>query len=139
MCFLHARTRSLITGDHITGGAGTVIIDPPDGDMAAYIASLERLLAEPVDTLFPGHGSPQGGAFRRIRELIAHRLKRESKVLAALAREPQTVTQLVERVYDDTPRELWGYAARSLLAHLVKLEAEGRAARAGDAWRRAEG
>ena len=139
MCFLHTRTRSLLTGDHIPGGAGTVIVDPPEGDMAAYIASLERLLAEPVETLFPGHGSPQGGAFRRIRFLIAHRLKREAKVLAALTGEPQSLAALVARAYDDTPRELWGYASRSLLGHLVKLEAEGRAAREGDRWRRAEG
>ena len=65
LCFLHPRTRSLLTGDHIPGGAGTVIVDPPEGDMRAYVASLERLLGEPVESLFPGHGSPQGGAMRR--------------------------------------------------------------------------
>lgn len=135
LCFLHPRTRSLFTGDHIPGGAGTVIIDPPEGDMAAYIASLERLMSEPVETLFPGHGAPQGAAHRRIQGLIDHRRARESKVLAALGAEPRSLAELVERAYDDTPRELWGYAERSLLAHLVKLEAEGRAAREGDRWR----
>ncbi|HEY2954095.1 MAG TPA: MBL fold metallo-hydrolase [Candidatus Eisenbacteria bacterium] len=135
LCFLHPRTRSLFTGDHIPGGTGTVIVDPPEGDMKAYVASLERLLVEPVETLFPGHGSPQGGAMRRIRWLIAHRLEREAKVVAALGREPAPLATLVERAYADTPRELWDYAERSLLAHLLKLEAEGRAAREGERWR----
>lgn len=135
LCFLNERTRSLFTGDHILGGAGTAIIDPPEGDMAAHLASLERLLAEPVETLFPGHGSPQGAAVRRIRALIAHRRGREAKVLAALEREPLALTALVERVYADTPRDLWSLAGRSLLAHLLKLEAEGRARREGDRWR----
>jgi glyoxylase-like metal-dependent hydrolase (beta-lactamase superfamily II) len=116
-----------------------VIVDPPDGDMGAYVASLERLLREPVETLFPGHGSPQGGAMRRIRWLIAHRLEREAKVLAALTDDAVPLGALVERAYADTPRELWRYAERSLLAHLLKLEAEGRATRDGERWRRTGG
>ena len=138
LCFLHERTRSLFTGDHITGGPGTVIIDPPEGDMRAYMVSLERLLSEPVEALFPGHGSPQGGALRRIRWLIDHRLVREAEVLAALTRQPEPLSRLVERAYADTPRELWRYAERSLLAHLLKLEAEARAVREGERWRRAD-
>lgn len=139
LCFLHPRTRSLFSGDHITGGRGTVIVDPPDGDMRDYVASLERLLAEPIETIFPGHGSPQGGAMRRIRWLIHHRLEREAKVLAALDAEPRAIAALVERAYADTPRELWPYAERSLLAHLIKLEPEGKAAREGDRWRTVRG
>jgi glyoxylase-like metal-dependent hydrolase (beta-lactamase superfamily II)/8-oxo-dGTP pyrophosphatase MutT (NUDIX family) len=135
LCFLHPRTRSLFTGDTIPGGRGTVIIDPPEGDMAAYLHSLERLLEEPVETLFPGHGSPQGAGKRRIRGLIEHRLGRERKVLGSLTPEPQPLDGLVPRAYDDTPREMWGYAERSLLAHLLKLEAEGRAAQAEGRWR----
>jgi glyoxylase-like metal-dependent hydrolase (beta-lactamase superfamily II)/8-oxo-dGTP pyrophosphatase MutT (NUDIX family) len=138
LCFLHERTRSLFTGDHITGGTGTVIIDPPEGDMAAYIASLERLLREPIETLFPGHGSPQGAASRRIRWLIDHRREREAKVRAALGHEPLPLADLVERAYQDTPRELWRYAERSLLAHLIKLEAEGGTVREGERWRKSE-
>ena len=121
--------------DLATGGRGTAILDPPDGDVAAYLASLERLLAEPVETLFPAHGTPHGAARHRIRWLIEHRLRREAQVLAALREEPQEPAALVETVYRDTPAELWGYAERTLLAHLVKLEAEGRAARVDDAWR----
>jgi glyoxylase-like metal-dependent hydrolase (beta-lactamase superfamily II)/8-oxo-dGTP pyrophosphatase MutT (NUDIX family) len=135
LCFLHPRTRSLFCGDLIPGGRGTVIIDPPEGDMAAYLASLERLLAEPVETLFPSHGAPQGAAMRRIRWLLEHRHKRESLALGALTAAPQEMPALLESVYHDTARELWAYAERSLLAHLLKLEAEGRAAREGDRWR----
>ena len=135
LCFLHPRTRSLLTGDHITGGQGTVIIDPPEGDMAAYVASLERLLGEPVETLFPGHGSPQGAASLRIRGLIEHRRRREAQVLAALKVTPRDLRALVSRAYADTPHELWPYAQRSLLAHLLKLESEGRAGRDGELWR----
>ena len=138
LCFLHARTRSLFCGDLVPCGRGTVIIDPPEGDMAAYLASLGRLLEEPVETLFPAHGAPQGAGLRRIRWVIEHRLKRESQVLAALSELPQQLPALVERAYRDTPSELWGYAERSLLAHLLKLEAEGHAAREGDRWRRAQ-
>jgi endoribonuclease LACTB2 len=134
LCLFHEPTGSLFTGDHIVGGGGTVIIDPPEGDMAAYLASLERLLLEPVRAMYPGHGSPQGGVLRRIQSLIAHRLERERKVLEALDREPRPLPALVERAYAETPRELWVYAERSLLAHLIKLEAEGRARRHGEAW-----
>ena len=138
LCFLHERTRSLFSGDHIPGGKGTVIIDPPEGDMRAYIASLWRLLALPIDTLFPAHGSPQGAAERRIRGLIEHRLEREAKVSAALDFEPRTLRELVERAYADTPRELWGYAERSLLAHLMALKEDGRAEVEGERWRTGE-
>lgn len=135
LCVLHPRTRSLFTGDHIPGGQGTVIIDPPEGDMTAYLASLERLLEEPVDWLFPAHGSPQGGAKRRIRALIEHRLGRERKVLAVLGADPQTLVQLLPEAYGDVKPELWPYAERSLMAHLLKLEGEGRAVREGERWR----
>ena len=137
LCFLHPRTRSLFCGDHIPGGTGTVIIDPPDGNMAAYVRSLGRLLDEPIETLFPGHGSPQGAARRRIEWLISHRLKREALVLAALAEDPEPLDALVQRAYRETPPDLWTYAQRSLLAHLEKLEAEGRAVRSGERWARA--
>lgn len=137
LCLFHPRTGALLTGDHIPGGSGTVIVDPPEGDMAAYVASLEKLLPLGVRTLFPAHGSPQGGAARRIRGLIAHRLERENRVVAALAGEPLALGELVPIAYADTRPELWLYAERSLLAHLLKLEGEGRARREGERWRRA--
>ncbi|MFM7230579.1 MAG: MBL fold metallo-hydrolase [bacterium] len=132
------RRRALVCGDLLPGGPGSVVIDPPDGDLRQYLASLERCAALGPEMLFPAHGSPSGAAVRRIRALIAHRMEREGKVVAALdavAGEARTLGELLPVVYADTKPELWGWAERSLLAHLEKLEGEGRAARAGDGWR----
>ncbi|HYM79975.1 MAG TPA: MBL fold metallo-hydrolase [Candidatus Limnocylindria bacterium] len=134
LCFYHGRTRSLFTGDHVVGGGGTVVIDPPEGDMADYVRSLERVIEMPVEVMFPGHGPPQGAAKRSFRWLLKHRQGREAQVLAALDAEPHTLAALVERAYQDTAKELWPYAERSLLAHLLKLEGEGRARREGEGW-----
>lgn len=139
ICLWRPASRALFCGDLVPGGPGSVIIDPPDGDMGQYLSSLERLAALRPETLFPAHGSPQGAAVRRIRKLIEHRRGREARVLAALGPEPCPLADLLTEAYDDTPRELWGLAERSLLAHLLLLEREGRAARAGDRWRRAGG
>lgn len=133
----HPRTRALFCGDLVPGGPGSVIVDPPEGDMRDYVASLERLATLEPRTLFPAHGSPQGAAVRRIRALIAHRREREAKVLAALGDAPAEPVALLERAYADTPRELWSLAERSLLAHLLALEHDGRAVRDGERWRRA--
>lgn len=136
LCFLHESSGALFCGDHVAG-SGTVVIDPPEGDMGAYLESLDRLIALDPTLLFPAHGSPQGAAVRRLRALVAHRLEREAKVLAALGGEPRTAAELVPLVYADVKPDLWSWAERSLLAHLLKLEADGKAARTGEAWRRA--
>ncbi|MCC6348803.1 MAG: MBL fold metallo-hydrolase [Candidatus Eisenbacteria bacterium] len=128
-------SRALFCGDLVPGGPGSVIIDPPDGDMGQYLASLERLAALNPGTLFPAHGSPQGAAVRRIRQLIEHRRGREAKVRAALRPAPRAIAELLPEAYADTPPDLWPLAERSLLAHLQLLEREGRAAREGDLWR----
>ncbi len=134
LCFLLEEERILFTGDHIIQGS-TVVIDPPDGDMAAYIRSLEYLLGEPLAYLAPGHGTLMPEPHVAIQGLIRHRLRREAKVLASLAREhPADLPTLVKRVYNDVPSELHPLATRSLLAHLIKLEAESRAVRIADSW-----
>ena len=133
LCFLLEEERMLFTGDHIIQGS-TVVIDPPDGDMAAYIASLQSVLREPLDCLAPGHGTLIPDPHAAIQALIQHRLRREAKVLAALPAEPTALPALVPRVYDDVSPQLHTLAERSLLAHLLKLEAEGRARRSGDDW-----
>jgi len=131
LCYLLEETRMLFTGDHVMQGS-TVVINPPDGDMRAYLASLEALLAEDIAILAPGHGYLVGDPHREIRRLIAHRLGREAKVAAALGgRAGQRVEDLVPAVYDDVPARLHAVAARSLAAHLDKLVAEGRAIESG--------
>jgi glyoxylase-like metal-dependent hydrolase (beta-lactamase superfamily II) len=134
LCYLHEGTRWLFTGDHIIDGS-TVVIDPPDGDMAAYLRSLERLKALSPAVLAPGHGHPIREPGVAIDRLIAHRLEREAKVVRCLAEHPGTTPAvLVRHVYDDVDVSLHPIAERSLLAHLLKLAAEGRAERRGDAF-----
>jgi glyoxylase-like metal-dependent hydrolase (beta-lactamase superfamily II)/8-oxo-dGTP pyrophosphatase MutT (NUDIX family) len=127
LCYRLEQTGMLFTGDHVMQGS-TVVINPPDGDMRAYLASLQALLAEEIAILAPGHGYLIGAPHKEVRRLIAHRLAREAKVAAALARRPgATLEELVPEVYDDVNPGLHAVAARSLLAHLEKLVAEGRA------------
>ena len=100
----------------------------PDGDMRAYLASLERLLGEDIAIFAPGHGYLIGEPRQEIRRLLQHRMKREAKVLAALrALGEASVEELVPLAYDDVSARLHGWAARSLTAHLQKLVADGAA------------
>jgi ribonuclease/clavin/mitogillin len=122
---------AIMAGDMVAG-VGTILIDPSEGDMALYLASLERLLARPQMTLLPAHGPVIADGHRKLREYLAHRKLRESKVAAALRDEPRSLAELVAEAYDDTPRALWMLAERSLLAHLVKLARERRAVDVGD-------
>ncbi len=125
LCYLLEQTRMLFTGDHVMQGS-TVVINPPDGDMRAYLASLERLLGEDLAIIAPGHGYLIGAPHKEIRRLIAHRLNRERKVVAALERlEHPSVEEMLPLVYDDVPERVHRVAARSLTAHLDKLVAEG--------------
>jgi glyoxylase-like metal-dependent hydrolase (beta-lactamase superfamily II)/8-oxo-dGTP pyrophosphatase MutT (NUDIX family) len=127
LCYLLEDTRMLFTGDHVMQGS-TVVINPPDGDMRAYLDSLELLPGEDVRILAPGHGYLIGEPHREVRRLIRHRLAREQKVLGALDRvHAQTAEDLLLKVYDDVPQRLHRVALRSLAAHLDKLAAEGRA------------
>ena len=146
LCYLLEEEKLLFTGDHLMQGS-TVVINPPDGDMAVYLASLRRLLDEDLDWLAPGHGFLIDEPHAVVRKTIAHRLGREAKVLAALqalaAAAPVAEADLLASVYADTPQALHAMALRSLRAHLQKLQAEGRAslhaAGSGPAWQLAAG
>jgi glyoxylase-like metal-dependent hydrolase (beta-lactamase superfamily II)/8-oxo-dGTP pyrophosphatase MutT (NUDIX family) len=134
LCYLLENTRMLFTGDHVMQGS-TVVINPPDGDMRAYLASLELLLGEDILILAPGHGYLIGEPHREARRLIRHRLAREQKLVWALERmRAPTLQELVVEVYDDVSPRLHGVALRSLAAHLEKLAAEGRARAAEGHW-----
>ncbi len=127
LCYLLEETRMLFTGDHVMQGS-TVVINPPDGDMRAYLASLGGLLSEDLAVLAPGHGYLIGAPHHEVRRLIAHRQAREAKVEEALSRAREaTIEDLLPLVYDDVPAKVHPVAARSLRAHLDKLVAEGRA------------
>jgi glyoxylase-like metal-dependent hydrolase (beta-lactamase superfamily II) len=124
LCWYLEEERLLFTGDHIMQGS-TVVISPPDGDMSAYLASLEALLSLDIEAMAPGHGFLMVDAHAAIRALVRHRLGREGKVIDALAALAQpagaTLDALVARVYADTPEKLHPVARRSLHAHLLKL------------------
>jgi glyoxylase-like metal-dependent hydrolase (beta-lactamase superfamily II) len=127
VCYLIDDSALLFTGDHLMQGS-TVVIAPPDGNMSEYLQSLERLQREPVSRLAPGHGLVIEDAQAEIKRIIAHRLQREAKVLERLRQcEPITVDDFVARVYDDVDPRLHPLAKSSLLAHLQKLERDGRA------------
>lgn len=129
LCF--AVGDATIAGD-LVAGVGTILIDPSEGDMAVYLASLERLLARPAMALLPAHGPVIRDGHGKLREYLAHRRMREAMVEAALGDAPRPLGELVAEAYRDTPRALWGLAERSLLAHLVKLARDQRARDVGD-------
>lgn len=116
--------QTLFSGDHVMGWA-TSIVSPPDGDMAAYMASLTRLQRGGWDRFLPGHGEAIAAPEARLADLIAHRRRREAQVLAALATGPQDVAALTRTVYADTPPALWPAARRNALAHLIDLAQRG--------------
>jgi glyoxylase-like metal-dependent hydrolase (beta-lactamase superfamily II) len=126
LCFLLSETGMLFTGDHVMQGS-TVVIEPPDGNMRAYLESLRRLLALELSVLAPGHGYLISEPHAEAERLIRHRLTRENKVRQALleAGGSATFTTLLPRVYSDVPQTLHPIAARSLQAHLDKLVEDG--------------
>lgn len=134
LCYLLEEEYTLFTGDHVMQGS-TVVINPPDGDMAAYLQALEALLAEDLHWLAPGHGFLVADPPAVLRGLIRHRLGREAKVVAALqALGPCGIESLLQAVYDDVPATLHPVAQRSLLAHLLKLQAQGTARAESALW-----
>jgi glyoxylase-like metal-dependent hydrolase (beta-lactamase superfamily II) len=116
--------RALFTGDAVLG-RGTSVIDPPEGDLSAYLASLERMLALDPQVIHPGHGLTVRPAGPKLREYLEHRRTREDQVLRALQGRARTPAEIVPDIYGDYPTDLHPAAARSVLAHLLKLELEG--------------
>lgn len=138
LCYFEPGLGWLFTGDHVMAGS-TVLIDPPDGNMLAYLRSLDRLRGMEMNAIAPGHGGIIENPREVIDGIIRHRLARESKVLGALRAHPAlTSRELVQHVYDDVPPSRHGIAERSLHAHLEKLAEEGRARCRDGRWTPAE-
>ena len=134
LCYRHAEQDWIFTGDHVIDGS-TVVINPPDGNMKDYLESLEKLKRRYPVALAPGHGDLINDPQRLVDWIIAHRLERETKVLLALRANPRlTSMELVPHVYADVDKKLYGWAERSLLAHLIKLQADGLALVTNDCW-----
>ncbi|HYZ33672.1 MAG TPA: MBL fold metallo-hydrolase [Crenalkalicoccus sp.] len=136
LCFALEGSGVLFSGDQVMSWS-TSVVSPPDGDMADYMRSLERLRARgAADRLYlPGHGPPLPEPAPFLAALAAHRAEREARVLAAVRTQPGAAAEaLVGPVYGPLDPRLVRAAGRSLLAHLIKLETEGLVAREGEGW-----
>ncbi|MDM0011168.1 MBL fold metallo-hydrolase [Variovorax sp. J22P168] len=125
LCLLLEEDGLLFSGDHILNGS-TTVVDPPDGNMDAYLASLDKLDAAcargKVEFILPAHGYVLGEARTAIATLKAHRLKREAKIAAVMREAPEgTPEEWLPKAYDDVPERMWPVAARSLAAHVERI------------------
>jgi ribonuclease/clavin/mitogillin len=125
LCFHEARTGTLISGDNIVG-LGSVLIDPPEGNMRDYLDSLRRMRGLPnLSVIFGGHGPAIANPYAKIDEYISHRLEREQKILQAVLQGASTTKEIVASVYTDVSPKAHAMAERAVLAHLEKLRADG--------------
>lgn len=134
LCYALAEEKALFTGDHVMGWSTTVVA-PPDGDMAAYMASLRKLIDRDDVIYHPTHGEPVTDPQRFVRGLITHRRQRETQILKLLSEGPQTIPAMVAVMYAMVDKRLHPAAGRSVLAHLIDLKARGNVADDGDRWR----
>ena len=134
LCFFYREEGILFTGDQVMQGS-SVIISPPDGDMIAYLDSLQALKCHPLKYLAPAHGHLMESPFEVLDFTIQHRMDREAKVYSALERfQKASLDELVPAVYDDVPVFMHPAARQSLWAHLIKFEQEGKATMENDLW-----
>ncbi|MCS6799552.1 MAG: MBL fold metallo-hydrolase [Myxococcota bacterium] len=135
LCLLEERTGALVAGDMVAG-VGTILVDPDDGDMSAYLASLERLAALRPAVLLPAHGGPLRPAVEVLERYVTHRRWRERRVLDAVRERARPVLphELLARVYDDVPSSAWPLAVRSVESHLLDLQRRGLLERRAEGW-----
>jgi glyoxylase-like metal-dependent hydrolase (beta-lactamase superfamily II) len=134
LCLALPEAKALFTGDHVMGWSTSVVV-PPDGDMGAYMASLEKLLARDDEVYFPAHGEPVTKPQRLVRGMIGHRRQREGQILRLLGDAPLSIPQMVSAMYVGLDPRLERAAGASVLAHLIDLDTRGRVATDGDRWR----
>ena len=134
VCFALPESRALFSGDHVMGWS-TSIVSPPDGDMGAYVASLEKLLGRDDAIYYPAHGPAVDEPRKLVRGLILHRMQREAGILAELKAGKADIPSIVASLYRAVDPRLHPAAARSVLAHLIDLEARGLVVGEGEAWR----
>ena len=124
MCYALDEERALFTGDHVMGWS-TTVVSPPDGDMRAYIDSLRKVMGRADAALWPTHGAPVTSPEPFLAAFLDHRLEREAQVLAAVRSGLSDIDAMVKTLYADVREELHKPAARSVLAHLIKLVDDG--------------
>ncbi|MGV3555582.1 MAG: MBL fold metallo-hydrolase [Croceibacterium sp.] len=133
LCFALEGTGALFTGDHVMGWSTTVVA-PPDGDMAAYMASLDKLRAREDRVYYPAHGPAVNNPRQLVRGMIGHRRQRERQIVRLLGERPQEIAAMVPVMYKGVSEFLWPAAGLSVLAHLLDLERRGMVARSGEVW-----
>ena len=134
LCLALPEEKALFSGDHVMGWS-TTIVSPPDGDMAAYMASLEKLQARDDAIYYPAHGPTIENPQRLVRGLIGHRRQREGQILRQLKAGEGSIPAMVARMYKGIDPGLHPAAERSVLAHLIDLRDRGLAVEEGAAWR----
>jgi glyoxylase-like metal-dependent hydrolase (beta-lactamase superfamily II) len=133
LCFALQESGALFTGDHVMGWS-TSVVSPPDGDMASYLASLERLHDRADRVYYPAHGPQIDKPRQLVRGMIGHRRQRERQILRLLEESPSEIAAMVPRMYKGVNPALWPAAGRSVLAHLIHLEQKDQVSRAGEIW-----
>lgn len=133
LCYALEESGAMFTGDHVMGWATSVII-PPDGNMADYMASLNKLYQREDTIYYPAHGPPVTKTHQLVRGMMGHRRQRERQILRLLEELPQSVAQLVPLMYKSVDQRLWPAAGQSVLAHLIELECQDRVTHDGDVW-----
>ncbi|MCU6455887.1 MBL fold metallo-hydrolase [Sphingomonas sp. A2-49] len=136
LAFALPETRVLFSGDHVMGWA-TSVISPPDGDMGAYMASLDKLLARDDRVYYPGHGEAVDNPRRLVRGMLGHRKQREGQILRLLRESPLPLGSMTARMYVGLDPRLIPAAERSVLAHLYDLRGRGLVNEEDAAWRTA--
>ncbi len=131
LCF--AYEGALLTGDHVMGWSTTVVV-PPDGDMAAYMQSLDKLRRRDDRIYYPAHGPPVTKPNQYVRSLIGHRMQREKQILKLVSEQPRDISDIVANAYPGLDPRLVVAAGGSVLAHLVDLERRGLVSSEGDSW-----
>ncbi|WRP29385.1 MBL fold metallo-hydrolase [Sphingomonas sp. LY54] len=133
LCFALPESGALFSGDHVMGWS-TTIVSPPDGDMADYMESLEKLQARDDRIYYPAHGPAIERPKRLVRGMIGHRRQREGQILRRLREGSGFIPDMVASMYKGIDPRLHGAAGRSVLAHLIDLETRGLVARQGEGW-----
>jgi glyoxylase-like metal-dependent hydrolase (beta-lactamase superfamily II) len=131
LCF--AYEGALITGDHVMGWSTTVVV-PPDGDMAEYMRSLDKLRGRDDRIYYPAHGAPVTNPQQYVRSLIGHRMQRERQILRLVSEQPRAIPDIVANAYPGLDPRLVPAAGGSVLAHLVDLERRGLVESEGELW-----
>ncbi|WP_425502678.1 MBL fold metallo-hydrolase [Sphingobium boeckii] len=133
LCLALPEEKALFTGDHVMGWS-TTVVSPPDGDMAAYMASLDLLMGRDDAVYYPAHGDPVTKPQRFVRGLMGHRKQREGQILRLLQKGGGMVPEMVEQMYKGLDPRLFPAAGRSVLAHLIDLRDRGVVHEDADRW-----